>query len=115
MVAEGRVHYAHAPAWALARVIALRVHLDTSTAEYGPLRVIPRSHLSGVLTDTAVLDYVGRHEPVECLVPCGGVIAMRPLLIHSSSKVRNEEPRRVLHVEYAVSLDLGPHIKLARG
>ena len=32
------VHYAHAPAWALSRVIALRVHLDASTAENGSLR-----------------------------------------------------------------------------
>jgi ectoine hydroxylase-related dioxygenase (phytanoyl-CoA dioxygenase family) len=107
------VHHAHAPAWALERVIALRVHLDASTAENGPLRVIPRSHLSGVLTDDRVLDFVKRHEPVECVVPRGGVIAMRPLLIHSSSKARNEDPRRVLHFEYADSLNLNPRIRLA--
>jgi hypothetical protein len=33
--------YAHAPASALSRVVALRVHLDASTAANGPLRVIP--------------------------------------------------------------------------
>jgi len=38
------VRYAHAPAWALARFIALRVHLDASEAENGPLRVPPASH-----------------------------------------------------------------------
>jgi hypothetical protein len=27
--------------------------------------------------------------------------------------VRNEDPRRVLHIEYADSLDLSPHIRLA--
>jgi hypothetical protein len=31
---------------------------------------------------------------------------MRPLLIHSSSKVQNAAPRRVLHIEYCDSLDL---------
>jgi hypothetical protein len=32
------VIYAHAPAWALSRVLALRVQLDASTDENGPLR-----------------------------------------------------------------------------
>jgi hypothetical protein len=106
------VHYSHAPASALSRVVALRVHLDASTEENGPLRVIPGSHVFGVLSDDSVLDFVNRHEPVGCVVPRGGVIAMRPLLIHSSSKARNENPRRVLHIEYADSLDLGPGIRL---
>jgi hypothetical protein len=38
---------------------------------------------------------------------------MRPLLIHSSSKVYADMPRRVLHIEYADSLDLGENIRLA--
>jgi hypothetical protein len=110
---KGHIHYAHAPAWALSRVIALRVHLDPSTTENGPLRVIPRSHLSGVLNDSEVLEYVQRQEPVECPVPKGGILAMRPLLIHSSSKARNNDPRRVLHIEYAEKLELGSRIRLA--
>jgi ectoine hydroxylase-related dioxygenase (phytanoyl-CoA dioxygenase family) len=107
------IHYAHAPAWALSRVVALRVHLDASTEENGPLRVIPRSHLLGVLSDSDVLGYVESHDPIECPVPRGGVLAMRPLLIHASSKARNDEPRRVLHIEYADGLDLGPRVQLA--
>jgi ectoine hydroxylase-related dioxygenase (phytanoyl-CoA dioxygenase family) len=109
---KAKVRYAHAPAWALCRIIALRVHLDASTMENGPLRVIPESHHSGVLADEAALDYLKHHEPVECLVRRGGVLAMRPLLLHSSSKARSEDPRRVLHIEYAESMDLGPRIRL---
>jgi ectoine hydroxylase-related dioxygenase (phytanoyl-CoA dioxygenase family) len=78
--------YAHAPASALSRVVALRVHLDASTAANGPLRVIPGSHNAGVLTDGAVLDYAKTHRHVDYLAGPGGVVAMRPLLIHSSSK-----------------------------
>src|SRR5277367_1365961 len=81
--------YAHAPAWALSRVIALRVHLDASDADNGPLRVIPGSHLGGVLSDQTVLEVVSTNDAAECCVPRGGVIAMRPLIIHSSSKVRS--------------------------
>jgi ectoine hydroxylase-related dioxygenase (phytanoyl-CoA dioxygenase family) len=107
------VTYAHAPGWALSRVIALRVHLDASTADNGPLRVIPSSHGKGVLTDAAVLQSVSANQEVECLTRCGGVIAMRPLLIHSSSKARSLEPRRVLHIECADSLDFGNGVRLA--
>ncbi len=99
--------YAHAPACALSRVIALRVHIDGSNADNGPLRVIPGSHVNGVLTDASVMEYVSAHKQIECLSPRGGVVAMRPLLIHSSSKARGVEPRRVLHIEYADSLDIG--------
>jgi len=35
---------AHAPAWALEQVIALRVSLDDSLATNGPLRVLPDTH-----------------------------------------------------------------------
>ena len=47
------------------------------------------------------------------MVPRGGVLAMRPLLVHSSSKARANEPRRVLHLEYADALDLWPGLRLA--
>jgi ectoine hydroxylase-related dioxygenase (phytanoyl-CoA dioxygenase family) len=107
------VTYAHAPAWALSRIIALRVHLDASTADNGPLRVIPGSHLDGVLIDRCVLEYVSTHDHIECVVPRGGIIAMRPLIIHSSSKARSSEPRRVMHIEYADSIDLAADIQLA--
>jgi ectoine hydroxylase-related dioxygenase (phytanoyl-CoA dioxygenase family) len=105
--------YAHAPAWALSRVLALRISLDASMSENGPLRVIPGSHLGGVLSDDEILHLARMRENVEALVPRGGVLAMRPLLVHSSSKSRGSEPRRVLHIEYADDLDLGPGLRLA--
>jgi ectoine hydroxylase-related dioxygenase (phytanoyl-CoA dioxygenase family) len=105
--------YAHAPAWALSRVVALRVHLDASTADNGPLRVVPGSHIAGVLSDEQVMEFVSKNGCVECCAPQGGVIVMRPLIIHSSSKVRSAKSRRVLHIEYADSLDLADQVRLA--
>jgi hypothetical protein len=110
---KGGIIYAHAPEWALSRILALRVYLDRSTSENGPLRVVPGSHAAGVLTEEEVREYVQAHSHVECLVTKGGVLAMRPLLIHSSSKSQNRSPRRVLHIEYTDSVDLKPGIKLA--
>ena len=105
--------YAHAPSWALSRVLALRLHLDASTSENGPLRVIPGSHAAGVLTDEEVFNVAKRQEHVGCHVSRGGVLAMRPLLIHSSSKALVNAPRRVLHIEYSDGLDLSESVRLA--
>ncbi len=87
-------------------MVALRVHLDDSTRENGPLHVIPGSHANGVLGDRDIVNYVATQEAVHCLTQRGGVIAMRPLLLHSSSKARSFESRRVLHIEYADSIEL---------
>lgn len=86
------VQYAHAPANALEQVVALRVHLDDSTSENGPLRVLPGTHSSGVLTDDEIHELSRRVAEAECLVPRGGVLAMRPLIVHASSKAQNENP-----------------------
>lgn len=38
---------------------------------------------------------------------------MRPLLVHGSSKAETDRRRRVLHIEYADSLDMGAGLDLA--
>jgi ectoine hydroxylase-related dioxygenase (phytanoyl-CoA dioxygenase family) len=107
------VTYAHAPASALSQVLALRVHLDDSTAENGPLRVLPGTHTLGVLTDETLHELSTRIEAVDCLAPCGGVLAMSPLIVHASSKSQSEIPRRVLHIEYAASTNMADGFALA--
>jgi len=111
--AKDGIIYAHAPTEALDQVLALRVHLDDSIAENGPLRVIPGSHKHGVLTDMEVEELASKSQPVDCLVPKCGVIAMRPLIIHASSKSISDVPRRVIHIEYATSLSITQHHQLA--
>jgi ectoine hydroxylase-related dioxygenase (phytanoyl-CoA dioxygenase family) len=98
------VNYAHAPASALEQVLALRLHLDDSIAENGPLRVLPGTHSLGVLSDEALRDLSTQIEAIDCTVPRGGILAMRPLVVHSSSKSQSNVPRRVLHMEYAAYL-----------
>jgi ectoine hydroxylase-related dioxygenase (phytanoyl-CoA dioxygenase family) len=107
------IAYAHAPTTALNRVVALRVHLDEASVSNGPLRVLPGSHRYGVLSDQAVRKLAHESEPFDCVVPKGGVLAMRPLLVHSSSKARIDAPRRVLHIEYSVAMSVGDGLELA--
>jgi ectoine hydroxylase-related dioxygenase (phytanoyl-CoA dioxygenase family) len=106
------VLHASAPARVLEQIVALRIHLDDSTAQNGPLRVIPGSHRVGVLTADAISQAVARDGVRECPVPRGGILVMRPLLIHASSKAITAAPRRVLHLEYACSIDLEAGLRL---
>jgi ectoine hydroxylase-related dioxygenase (phytanoyl-CoA dioxygenase family) len=107
------VNYAHAPAHVLSQVLALRIHLDDSTALNGPLRVLPGTHTLNVLDDDHIHELSMTIASVECLVPAGGILAMRPLLIHSSSKSQTDADRRVLHVEYAASQSIAAPLDLA--
>ncbi len=107
------VIYAHAPSAALSRVVALRLHFDESGGDNGPLRVVPRTHTLGVLTDAEVSTVAAHATPVDCLVGSGGIIAMRPLIVHASSKAISDRPRRVLHIEYIDSLNVGCGLRIA--
>jgi hypothetical protein len=58
----------------------------------------------GVLSDAEVGRLAREIPSVDCVVPAGGIVAMRPLLVHASSKAECNHPRRVVHIEYAESL-----------
>lgn len=115
VVDQAGVLYAHAPAFALEQVVALRVSLDDSTASHGPLRVLPGTHRLGVLDDAEIARLADDVAAVDCVVPAGGVVAISPLTVHASSKSLNDRPRRVLHIEYAAALELSDGVELAVG
>lgn len=89
------------PVGVLRRMVTLRVHLDDCGAEHGPLRVLPGSHRDGLLGAEAARRLLERGRPVACLVGRGGVVMIRPLLLHASSPAESPGRRRVVHVEYA--------------
>ena len=107
------VLYSHAPSHALERVVALRVSLDDSTITNGPLRVLPNTHRQGVLDEQEIAGLARTIVPVDCIALTGAVVGMRPLTIHASSKAIDDQPRRVLHIEYAASLAIAPGAELA--
>ena len=107
------ITYAHAPAAALSRVVALRLHIDDSGPRNGPLRVLPGTHTRGVMSDTEIAQLARDVRAVDCTAPAGGVVAMSPLIVHASSKAETDRRRRVLHIEYADSLDMEAGMELA--
>jgi ectoine hydroxylase-related dioxygenase (phytanoyl-CoA dioxygenase family) len=94
------VPHVQPPASVMAKMLAIRLHLDESHASNGPLRVIPGSHKAGCLTAEEIATWKKRPS-VSCTVPRGGAILMRPLLVHASSSSSQPEPRRVVHLEFA--------------
>ncbi|MFT3823188.1 MAG: phytanoyl-CoA dioxygenase family protein [Chitinophagaceae bacterium] len=77
----------------------LRIHLDDTDEQNGALKVIPGSHLHGVVRPQSIADLASRE--VTCPVPRGGVMLMRPLLLHASGRTTNQQRRRVIHIEFS--------------
>lgn len=98
-VKAGIVHV-QPPAEVLSRILAVRLHLDESGEENGPLRVIASSHGQGRFSAEQVAEWA-RRGSITCTLPRGGALLMRPLLLHASSACLVSKPRRVIHLEFA--------------
>ncbi|MBE9079465.1 phytanoyl-CoA dioxygenase family protein [Romeria aff. gracilis LEGE 07310] len=81
----------------LKQMIVVRLHIDTTTIDRGPLRVIPGSHAYGTLSSEQIGDIRASAVEKAIAIDKGGVLAMRPLILHASSKSKSLSPRRVLH------------------
>ncbi|QDU28627.1 Phytanoyl-CoA dioxygenase (PhyH) [Anatilimnocola aggregata] len=90
------------PAEVLARMVAVRVHLDECGEENGPLRVLPGSHRFGWL-DEELDAWKARVPEVVCAVGRGGIVSMCPLTLHASARSVAAQHRRVIHIEYAAT------------
>jgi ectoine hydroxylase-related dioxygenase (phytanoyl-CoA dioxygenase family) len=99
-VREGVAHV-RPPQAVLESILALRIHLDDCGPENGPLRVIPGSHRDGLLDVDATSSSRARTSETICPVRAGGVMLMRPLLLHASSPAERPGHRRVIHLEYS--------------
>lgn len=77
----------------------IRIHLDDTNEENGALKVIPNSHSKGIYRPENI-DWKVEKE-VSCNVTKGGIMIMKPLLLHSSSRTTNNQKRRVIHLEFS--------------
>jgi ectoine hydroxylase-related dioxygenase (phytanoyl-CoA dioxygenase family) len=98
---KGGVPHVRPPIEVLRGMLTLRVHLDDCDATRGPLRVLPGSHRDGRLEASDIRRRLEDVPPVACLVPRGGVLMIRPLIVHASSPATHPRHRRVIHLEYA--------------
>jgi ectoine hydroxylase-related dioxygenase (phytanoyl-CoA dioxygenase family) len=83
----------------LKNIVTFRIHLDDTNEENGALKVIPGSHLKNIYRPETIDWQVEREE--FCPVNAGGVMLMKPLLLHASNKTTNNTKRRVIHLEFS--------------
>ena len=88
------------PDHVLLNMLALRVHLDDCPASNGALRVLAGSHTQRWPREE-ISECKSRFREVICEVGVGGVLAMRPLILHASSASNAPGHRRVIHIEFA--------------
>ena len=77
----------------------IRIHLDNTDENNGALKVIPKSHLKGEYRAEKI-NWETETESI-CRILKGGIMIMRPLLMHSSSRTTNNTKRRVVHIEFS--------------
>ncbi len=95
------VIFVQPPIELLQQLVALRLHIDDCAVSDGPLKVVPGSHLHGRVSQTLAQSLRSNNGEVICPVARGGVMIMRPLLLHASSKATGQSRRRVLHFLFA--------------
>ncbi len=88
------------PIQILENIFTIRIHLDDCTIQNGALRVIKGSHKNGIID---MKEGKENNEIDICEVDKGGVLIMRPLILHSSKRTENNQNRRVIHIEFTSS------------
>ncbi|AWH86091.1 phytanoyl-CoA dioxygenase [Flavobacterium album] len=80
-------------------IFTIRIHLDEANENNGALKVIEKSHSKGIYRPETI-DWQKEKE-ITCNVPKGGIMLMKPLLLHSSGRTTNNARRRVIHIEFS--------------
>ena len=96
------VPHVEAPENVLHQMLTLRIHLDEVTEDNGPLKVIRGSHQHKLVEQSSTAS--SPSLAIDTIYAAAGdVLAMRPLISHSSgaSKPGTSQHRRILHLEFS--------------
>lgn len=83
----------------LENIYTIRIHLDDTDENNGALKVIPRSHAKGIYRPETI-DWSTETEEI-CNVEKGGIMIMKPLILHGSNRTTDGRRRRVIHIEFS--------------
>jgi ectoine hydroxylase-related dioxygenase (phytanoyl-CoA dioxygenase family) len=77
----------------------VRIHLDDTDETNGALKVIPSSYNKGICRPETINWEFEKEVIVN--VNRGGIMIMRPLLLHASNRSTGNKRRRVVHIEFS--------------
>ncbi len=83
----------------LENIYTVRIHLDDTDKHNGALKVVPGSHAKGICRPETI-NWATETEEL-CSVEKGGIMIMKPLLLHGSNRTTNGNRRRVIHIEFS--------------
>jgi hypothetical protein len=81
--------------------VTFRIHLDDADETNGCLKVISKSHKKGIIRIDNNFEIKNQGKEVTCNIKKGGIMLMKPLLLHASQKSISENDRRVIHLEFS--------------
>ncbi len=87
------------PTEILKSILTIRIHLDDTDEQNGALKVIPKSHSNGIIRLEKL--NLENEQSVFCSVAKGGVMLMKPLLLHASKRSTGNKQKRVIHLEFS--------------
>ena len=87
------------PTTILRQMLTLRIHADACRCDNGPLRVIAGTH-NRLMDPREIAAETEEAKQFKCEVDAGGLVVMRPLVLHASSPAKAPGHRRVIHVEF---------------
>lgn len=94
------IHSVCPPEQVCKNIFTLRIHLDDTDENNGALKVLPGSHRKRHF-DSDIATITENSLPFTCEMNAGGVLAMKPLLLHASGKSKSQKRRRVIHLEFS--------------
>ncbi|KAA0127027.1 phytanoyl-CoA dioxygenase family protein [Chryseobacterium sp. SN22] len=83
----------------LENIYTIRIHLDNTDENNGALKVVPGSHIKGIYRPETI-DWTLETEAI-CNVEEGGIMIMKPMILHGSNRTTNGKRRRVIHIEFS--------------
>ena len=83
----------------LKNIFTIRIHLDDTDENNGALKVVPNSHSKEIYRPETI-DWNLETEEI-CSVNKGGIMIMKPLILHGSNRTTNNQKRRVIHIEFS--------------
>jgi hypothetical protein len=95
------IDHAEPPFDLIEHMLTLRVHLDDSGPNNGPLLIAPRSHQLGRVPKAEIGAAVERLGILACPAAAGDIWVYRAPILHASARAASPSRRRVLQLSYS--------------